>query len=87
MQEFGLAPGALHEQVTVSGLRLAALPPGCRLQVGQAVFEITIPCEPCNWVNSFGEGMIELLRGQRGMLARVVEGGRVRRGDKIREIG
>ncbi len=87
LEEFGLAPGALHEQITVTGLRLASLAAGCRLQVGEAVFEITIPCQPCNFVNSFGEGMIERLRGRRGILARVVEGGRVRRGDEIRRLG
>ena len=84
LEAFSLAPGALHEQITIVGLRLAPLPAGSRLRVGQALFEVTGPCRPCSWVNRLGNGMIELLKDQRGVLTRVMEGGRIRRGDEIR---
>ena len=84
LESFGLEPGALHEQITTAGLKLASLAAGAQLKVGRALLEVTKRCEPCLWVNRHGKGMMELLRGQRGMLATVVEGGSIRRGDEIR---
>ena len=40
-------PGAAGENVTVAGVDWASLRPGSRLQVGEAVLEITTPALPC----------------------------------------
>lgn len=84
LEKFSLPLGALHEQITTTGVSLASLPAGSRLRIGEALLELTGPCAPCSWVNQFGGSMIELLRGRRGVLARVIEAGRIRRGDQIR---
>jgi MOSC domain-containing protein YiiM len=81
LDEFLLPPGALAEQITVAGISLRALAPSARLRVGAAVLEVIGDCQPCAKMNRLGEGMMELLRGKRGALARVIEGGEIRRGD------
>jgi MOSC domain-containing protein YiiM len=40
-------PGAAGENVTVAGVDWASLRPGTRLQVGEALLEITTPALPC----------------------------------------
>ena len=79
----GLEPGMVKENVTTVGLRLSELLPGQRLQVGEAVFEVTGPCEPCRRMEEIRPGLQRELRGRRGVLCRVVRGGRIRQGDPI----
>lgn len=84
LSEFRVAPGALKENITTSGIVLAALAPGSRLQVGEAVLEITMDCAPCAFVDSVQPGLRAKLLGRRGMLARVLEGGLIRVCDAVR---
>jgi MOSC domain-containing protein YiiM len=51
--------------------------------VGDALFEVTIVCDPCRKMDALREGLRAELDGKRGMLARVVEGGEVAVGDEI----
>jgi MOSC domain-containing protein YiiM len=83
LDEFQLPPGALSEQTTVDGVALSAIAPGTRLRAGSVLLEVSGPCEPCHKMNRHGPGMQELLRGKRGLLARVLEGGEVRVGDEL----
>jgi len=83
LAELGLAAGTVKENITTRGLRLAELKLGQRLRVGEAVLEVTVPCEPCGRMDEVRPGLQEQLRGRRGMLCRVVEGGLVRSGDGI----
>lgn len=80
----GLEPGIVKENVTTVGLRLDQLVAGLRLQVGEALMEVTAPCEPCRRMEEIRTGLQRDLRGRRGVLCRVVRGGRIRRGDPIR---
>ncbi len=80
---FGLPPGVVKENVTTGGLALGELCAGQRLRAGEALLEVTLPCEPCHRMEEIRPGLQQELRGRRGMLCRVVEGGRIRRGDKI----
>jgi MOSC domain-containing protein YiiM len=82
----GLSPGEIRENVTTRGLRLNDLAPGQRLDVGQAVLEVTGPCDPCSRMDEIRAGLQAALRGRRGILCRVLEGGRIRRGDAIRVV-
>ena len=80
-----LAPGTIRENVTISGLPLHSLPEGQRLRIGeQVVLEITGLCEPCPRMDEIRMGLRETLEGQRGMLTRVVKGGVLKVGDRVR---
>lgn len=86
LEAMQLRPGLIRENVTTRGLDLKSLRRGQRLRVGQALLEVTLPCEPCGRMDDIRQGLQEELRGRRGMLCQVVEGGVIRRGDRI-EVG
>jgi len=78
-----VAHGEVLENVTTLGLALKELRPGQELQVGEAVLAVTKPCTPCERMDGIRPGLQAELRGRRGMLCKVVQGGRIRRGDSI----
>lgn len=90
---FALSPGDLREQITIRGLpEVTLLPPGSRLEIGEATFEAAGPCEPCTYIGGLlGVEDPELFRqalvDRRGLLCRVVGvrgAGWVRVGDEVR---
>jgi MOSC domain-containing protein YiiM len=83
LDAFGLQAGQIRENVTTTGLRVNELAGGQRVAIGQAVFEVTGPCEPCARMDEIRMGLQQDLHGQRGTLCRVVESGRIQRGDTI----
>ena len=83
LSEFGLLPGMIRENITTAGLNMADLRPGQRLCVGEAVLEVTVRCEPCSRMDEIRMGLQKELENRRGMLCRVIEGGRISRGDAV----
>jgi len=83
LEHCGLLPGAVKENITTRSLNLRDMRAGQCLRVGEALLEVTLPCEPCRRMDEIRQGLQEELRGRRGMLCRVVEGGRIRQGDGI----
>ncbi len=83
LEELGLSPGVVKENITTGGLKLAELRVGQRLRVGSTLLEITVPCHPCHHMDAIRPGLKEALRGRRGILCRVVETGLVKQGDAI----
>jgi MOSC domain-containing protein YiiM len=83
LDKFGLPPGAIKENVTVTGMDFQALGVGQRLRIGESLLEITVPCDPCPRMDEIRMGLQEELRGQRGWLCRVVESGKIRKGDSV----
>jgi len=83
LEEFGIAPGAVRENITTRGIALEALSLGQRLRTGEALLEVTNPCTPCHQMDEIRQGLQEALRGRRGLLCKVVESGRIRRGDRV----
>jgi MOSC domain-containing protein YiiM len=79
----GVEPGAIRENVTVAGADVQAWPVGQRVRAGEALFEITMVCDPCHRMDELRPGLRAELDGKRGMLARVVESGDVALGDEI----
>jgi MOSC domain-containing protein YiiM len=77
-------------------LSTANLPPGTRLAIGAAVVEVTdqLHAGCAKFTQRFGSAAIRFVNSPagrelrlRGMYARVVKGGIVRRGDPIRKLG
>jgi MOSC domain-containing protein YiiM len=83
LDKLGLRPGDVKENITTRGIALMGLPVGARLRVGQAVFQVTLACQPCSRMEELRPGLQQELGGQRGMLARVVTGGTLCMGDVI----
>lgn len=80
---FGLSPGILRENITTVGLNTAELKPEQRLVIGNAILEVTIPCEPCFRMDEIRTGLRAALENRRGVLCRVIEGGQIATGDAI----
>jgi MOSC domain-containing protein YiiM len=58
-------------------------PIGQRLQIGDAEFEVSMVCDPCELMEEIRPGLQAELEGKRGMLAKVKKTGRVSQGDAI----
>jgi MOSC domain-containing protein YiiM len=83
LDSVGVGPGAIRENLTVQGADVQQWPIGQRVRVGEAVFEITMVCDPCQRMDDLRQGLRAELDNKRGMLARVVESGEVAVGDEI----
>ena len=86
LEAVGVDPGRIRENFTVDGADVQAWPVGQRLRVGEAVFELTMVCDPCERMEAIRPGLRQELEGRRGMLARVVEGGEVAVGDQVEPL-
>ena len=89
---FQVRPGDIGENVTTRGVDLLALPTGTRLQVGNAVIEITGLRNPCRQIDAFAKGLTSAVLGRdaqgqlirkAGVMAIVVKSGDIRVGDAI----
>lgn len=87
LEDLGLLPGQVRENLTTQGLDVMALEAGVRLKVGEAVLEMVEACDPCSHMDEVRPGLQAQLAGRRGMIARVLEGGVVRVGDAIEVLG
>ena len=83
LEALRLRPGEIKENITTRGFDVAGLRPGMRLRIGEALLEVTVPCGPCKRMEAIRTGLKGELRGRRGMLCRVIEGGVMRAGDAI----
>ncbi|HFD14490.1 MAG TPA: MOSC domain-containing protein [Epsilonproteobacteria bacterium] len=74
-QENGIdiAVGALGENLLVD-INPYSLTPGERLQVGEAILEITQNCTLCKGLSSVNSKLPKLLKNDRGIFAKVVNG-------------
>lgn len=83
LDALGVEPGRIRENFTVDGADVHDWPIGQRVRVGEAEFEITMVCDPCERMDEIRPGLREEIDGKRGMLARVVRTGEVAAGDEI----
>lgn len=91
-----VAPGALGENITTTGIDLLGLSRGTRLAIGEdAVIEITGLRNPCAQIDGVSKGLMKQLVyvdddgatvRLAGVMSIVLEGGEVRPGDGIRII-
>jgi MOSC domain-containing protein YiiM len=84
-------PGAMGENLTLSGLDWSQIAPGTHLRLGNEVqVEVTKYTTPCeNLVNSFKDGNFNRVHqskhpGWSRVYARVLQGGSIRVGDGVR---
>ena len=84
LQREAIDPGIFRRNIVVSGLNLLALK-GKTFQIGDVVLEYTGLCHPCSKMETaLGPGGYNAMRGHGGITTRVVEGGKLGLGDKVR---
>jgi MOSC domain-containing protein YiiM len=83
LDELDLEPGAIRENLTIEGTDVHDWQVGQQVRAGEALFEITMVCDPCHKMDALREGLRAQLEGKRGMLAVVVRGGDVGVGDRV----
>lgn len=87
LEELGLRPGDLREQITIDVPGLQAVPIGSTVTVGEASFVITADCTPCSKMAGYLDEEPEAFKARsnkkRGMLANVRRGGTIRVGDEV----
>ncbi len=92
LDDLGLVPGDLREQVTVDGMRtVTSLEPGTLLRAGGITLRVNGPCEPCTHIGSLlGIADVEAFRlslqGRRGAACTVVDAGVARVGDAVEVV-
>jgi MOSC domain-containing protein YiiM len=86
LESMDLRPGITRENITTDGLNVNSLPIGQVLHIGEAHLEVSAICTPCDQMDAIRPGLQKELRGRRGMLCRVLEGGVIRRGDPIEKL-
>ncbi len=86
LEAMGLAPGLIRENITTLGLNVNGLPLGQQLRLGGARLEVSEVCTPCDLMERIRPGLRKELWKRRGMLCRVLEGGRIRPGDSIDKL-
>ena len=57
--------------------------PGNKVKIGEAVIEIVQNCTICNHLSIVDKALPKLLKDDRGVFVKVVEEGRVNKGDKV----
>jgi len=83
LDELGVEPGAIYENVVIDGIDVMALHEGQKLRLGDAVVAVTIPCDPCIQMERVRSGLQNALENRRGMFVKVLVPGTVRAGDKV----
>jgi MOSC domain-containing protein YiiM len=83
LDDLGVDYGRIRENFTIEGADVHDWPVGQRLRIGEALFEITMVCDPCERMEAIRPGLQAEIDGRRGMLARVVESGEVAAGDTV----
>ena len=83
LESVGVKPGEIRENLTVEGDDVEKWPIGQRVRAGEAIFEITMVCDPCHRMDELRDGLRAELQGKRGMLARIVESGDIALGDPV----
>lgn len=88
MRALGLdvTTGDFAENITTSGIDLVSLPVGSRLQVGQAVLEVTQIGKECHQRCAIYHQAGDCVMPKEGIFARVVSGGTIRPVDSVSRI-
>lgn len=82
---FDVGPGVFAENLTTTGVELAALPVGTEIAVGSEVLlEVTQIGKECHRGCAIYQEIGKCIMPKEGIFARVLRSGRVRAGDPIR---
>ncbi len=84
LDEAGLVPGQVKENITVTGMNVSQVQPGQVFTIGDSVtLEAVGDCEACGKMDAIRMGLMDEIQGKRGMLAKVINGGGIKVGDSV----
>jgi MOSC domain-containing protein YiiM len=86
LEAMDLRPGVVRENITTEGMDVNSLAMKQELRIGEVRLQVGEICHPCDQLEKVRPGLRREMRGRRGMLCRVLEGGMIRRGDTIEKI-
>jgi MOSC domain-containing protein YiiM len=88
MRKLGLDvdSGDFAENITTSGIELVSLPVGSRLQIGEALLEVTQIGKECHTRCAIFYQAGDCVMPKEGIFAKVTSGGVIKPGDDIRVI-
>ena len=73
-----------RRNIVVKGINLTSLK-NQQFQIGEAILEGTGECHPCSRMEeNFGAGGYNAMRGHGGLTARIIKGGLIKKGDKVK---
>lgn len=82
-----LSPGVFAENITTEGIILHSLPVGTRLQVGDALVEVTQIGKECHQGCEIRKLVGDCVMPREGVFAKVLRGGQVRPGGAVIRVG
>ncbi len=83
---FDVGPGAIGENLTVTGLRVQRLSPGTLLRLGDVWLRLEEPRKPCYVLDSIDPRLKDVIVGRCGYMASVVRGGLLLPGSSVHRI-
>src|SRR6202163_373881 len=86
LESMDLQPGVIRENITTEGIDVNGLAMKQELRIGEARLQVEEICHPCDQLEKVRPGLRREMRGRRGMLCRVLEGGTIRRGDTFEKV-
>ena len=86
LEAMELQPGIVRENITTDGIDVNSLAQNQELHIGEVRLRVSEICHPCDQLEKVRPGLRREMRGRRGMLCRVLEGGMIRRGDAIEKV-
>ena len=86
-QGFYTEPGQMGEQIVLHQLDVDNLSVGAQVQLGnEAVIEVVKPRTGCDKFERLQKRSPKAIQGQMGVMAKVVTGGKIRVGDKVKVL-
>jgi len=86
LEAMDLRPGIVRENITTEGIDVNSLARDQVLHIGEVRLQVSEICHPCDQLEKIRPGLRHEMRGRRGMLCQVLEGGIIRRGDTIEKV-
>ena len=86
LEAMDLRPGIVRENITTEGIDVNSLAQNQELRIGEVRLQVSEICHPCDQLEKIRPGLRREMRGRRGMLCQVLEGGIIRSGDTIEKV-
>lgn len=77
--------GFLGENILIS-CNPYRLDPGCKLQIGKVILQISQNCTICNSLAKVDKKLPTILKEDRGIFARVIKAGTIHQGDTVQVV-